>query len=501
MKNLFTVILRLLTCINNNCMKKEINLLIYSILPFSMLGAPVPKNSIKKPNFVFFITDDISPRDLGIYGNKKIKTPNLDKLASKAVVFDNAYLTASSCSPSRCSIITGRYPHNTGAPELHMQLPESQLSLAKIFKNFGYYTLISGKNHIAKPEQLGFDIYSDSRPSGAENWIKHLKERPKEKPFFFWFASHDAHHGFSFNELAPIYKTDEIEVPPMLYDGEGTRKELAAYYHEVSRTDYYVGKIMDELEKQGILENTYFIYCSDNGRPFPRCKTYLYDSGIKTPLLVMGPKIDSSRCKSIVSSIDFAPTFLDLARIDKPNSFQGISFKKLLKGENDGVREVAFAERNWHVYQCHERMVRFDDYLYIWNAWPEKYNVSGESSCYAFPAAKEYWEAAAKGLLTKSQLLMTRKNQPKELLFNVVKDPYQSNNIVDSVEYKPILRKMRKLLSQWKNETGDSVPVHPTPNRQPLHKRVGKTPKRGEFAGQKNNAISINNSGPYRLSH
>ena len=97
-----------------------------------------------RPNFIFFITDDISWNDLGCYGNRKVKTPNLDKIAHEGVVFDNAYLTISSCSPSRCSIITGRYPHNTGAPELHTELPKDQFIFPQALQKSGYYTVLSG---------------------------------------------------------------------------------------------------------------------------------------------------------------------------------------------------------------------------------------------------------------------------------------------------------------------------------------------------------------------
>ncbi len=467
--------------------------LTLTILPLTMLASAQQK----KPNFVFFITDDISPNDLGIYGNKQIKTPNLDKLAKKSIVFENAYLTASSCSPSRCSIITSRYPHNTGAPELGMSLPKDQLTVTQVLKNNGYYTVLSGKNHIRNSKSMGFDVCSDSKPAGAEKWVGHLKDRPKDKPFFFWFASHDAHHPFQFNKLAPHYKPSEVPVPPMLYDGPETRKELAAYYHEVSRSDYYVGEVIKELENQGIFDNTYFVFCSDNGRPFLRCKTYLYESGIQTPLLISGPKVKPGRSKSLISSIDFAATFLDLAGIKRPEFFQGRSFQNVLKNPEEAHRKTLFAERNWHIYQSHERMVRIGDYMYIWNAWPHKHNVAGESACYAFPTVKEYWEAGKQGKLTPKQLEFTQLPKKAELLFNVERDPLQMNNLSDSVEYQDMLKKFRKVLNKWQVDTGDTVPTNPTPNRQPLHKRVKKLPKRREFAGQKTNAKAINNPGQF----
>ena len=463
-------------------------------------AATAPNPGTPKPNFIFVITDDISPDDLGPYGSKQVKTPNLDQLAERALVFDNAYNVISSCSPSRCSIITGRYPHNTGAPELHTKLPPDQATFVQLLRDAGYHTAISGKNHMAAAEQLGFNEESDSKPAGSEKWIQHLQSRPGNKPFFFWFASHDAHYDFDINDHAPVYDPDRITAPPMMIDGPKTRAELAGYFHEVSRTDHYVGEIIKELKAQDILDNTYIIYCSDNGRPFPRCKSYMYQSGIQTPLIIAGPGVSSGRSASLVSSIDYSATILELAGIDKPATVQGVSQVAVLKDPTASVREIAFAERNWHVNQLHERAVRTGDWLYIWNAWPNRHNVSGESSWEKFPAAAELWEAAANGTATDYQALLTLPEQPPEMLFNVKEDPYQFRNLVDNPEYADILKKMRAHLDRWKQATGDSVQTNPTQDRQPL--RGGSNYpgwKHREFPGAANQASRINDPGPVHL--
>ncbi|MEM9659849.1 MAG: sulfatase, partial [Planctomycetota bacterium] len=344
-----------------------------------------------RPNFIFFITDDVGARDLSVYGNDAIETPNLERIAARGLVFDNAWLTTSSCSPSRCSMITGRYPHNTGAPELHTELPSTQRTFVEALQQAGYHTVLSGKNHMAPPQRLGFDVVSDSHPSGSENWVEHLRDRPADKPFFCWFASHDAHRAWHINDKAPTYEPDDVWTPPMLYDGPITRADLAAYYHEVSRTDHYAGELVRELERQGIADNTYFIYCSDNGRPFPRCKTYLYESGLRTPLIVSGPDVASGRTDSLVSAVDFSATILELAGVPSPETIQGISFKPILSDPLAVVRDVAFGERNWHVFQLHERAVRQGPWLYVWNAWPDRHNVCSESADLRIPSAEELW--------------------------------------------------------------------------------------------------------------
>jgi arylsulfatase A-like enzyme len=454
------------------------------------------------PNFIFMITDDVSPDDLGPYGNPVVKTPNLDLMAKRGLVFDQAYLTISSCSPSRCSIITGRYPHNHGAPELHTTLPAGQKTFVQSLRQAGYHTVLSGKNHMTKPKDLGFDISSDSGPSGSEKWLDHLRDRPQDKPFFCWFASHDAHHGWQVNDKAPTYDPAKIPVPPMLADGPETRKELANHAHEVSRTDHYLGVLYAELERQGVADNTFVIYCADNGRPFPRCKTYLYDSGIKAPLLVTGPGVAPGRTGSMVSSIDFSATILDLAGVAKPETIQGVSFAPVLKDPSAKTRDVAFSERNWHVYQNHARSVRHGDFLYIWTPWPHLPGVSAESAMFRFPAAKELWDDAAAGKLSEAQALLTKTPQPAEMLFHTGRDPHQFNNLSANPEFSDTLTQMRGLLDRWKEQTGDSVPDHPTPDRQPLHQGADRKDfKRGEFPGAAKNATGINHPGPVLIDH
>jgi N-sulfoglucosamine sulfohydrolase len=225
----------------------------------------------ERPNFVFFITDDVSAEDLGCYGSEFAQTPNLDRMAAEGLRFTNAYLSISSCSPSRCSIVTGRYPHNTGAPELHTSLPKTQTTFVQALQSSGYHTVISGKNHMGKAPDLGFDVSSGGKgPGKEEDWVKLLAERPTDKPFFCWFGSSDAHRGWQADDTAPTYDPEKVPVPPYLFDGPKTRKDLADYWHEVSRTDFYLGELRKELKRQGIEKNTYIIYCADNGRPFPR---------------------------------------------------------------------------------------------------------------------------------------------------------------------------------------------------------------------------------------
>ncbi len=451
----------------------------------------------ERPNFIFFITDDISFDDIGPYGNKFVKTPNLDRMAKEGLVFDRAYLTTSSCSPSRCSMITGRYPHNTGAPELHMTLPEDQVTFVQQLKEAGYHTILSGKNHMneKRSDALGFSQVSRGKgPSASEDYVELIQNRPKDQPFFAWFGSNDAHRNWDLGSDTVTYDPAEIEVPPYMVDGPETRKDLAAYYGEVSRSDLYIGKLMAALEQEGIAKNTYLIYCTDNGRPFPRCKTRMYDSGSKTPLLIWSPgNIQPARTESLASTIDFAPTFLELAGVKPSPTIQGVSLAPILKDSKAVVRDVAFTERNWHVYSAHERAVRHGNWLYIKNAFPEFAALSVESDPNAYPAAIEYWEYQRAGKLSPSQMDVQLAPRPSVELYRTDTDPHQFTNLAGQVEHAEIEKKLSKVLGAWSEQTGDTVPESPTPTRKKGGPQQGI---RSEIPGQSKQAERIHNRGP-----
>ena len=418
----------------------------------------------RQPNFIVFIADDAAWNDCGPYGNTQIKTPNINKLAEDGLVFDNAYLTTSSCSPSRCSILTGRYPHSTGAPELHMPLPANQILFAGQLQEAGYYTAVAGKYHIG-PKRAEFDTIYGGGPSGCENWVKALEERPKNKPFFLWLAAIDPHRNYQSNTIPEPHNPENVTVPPFLPDADSTRKDLALYYDEISRLDSYLGKVMDELKLQGIDDNTLVIYMTANGRHFPRCKTRMYDSGIKTPFIVRWPGvIQKGRTKSMVSSIDIAPTFCELAGAVLPETFQGISFAPILYQPEKETRKYIAAEHNWHDYQAHERAIRNRDFLYIRNAFPE-FNASPPADAVRSLTYQEMIKLNEEGKLNEVQKDCFITPRFAEELYDVRKDPYQLNNLVENKEYIRDLEEMRKLLDDWITTFDDKIPENPTPDK------------------------------------
>ncbi len=436
----------------------------FILLASFMLFVSCSQEQKKQPNFIVFIADDAAWNDCGPYGNLKIKTPNINKLGEEGLVFDNAFLTTSSCSPSRCSILTGRYPHSTGAPELHQKLPHNQVLFAGELQKVGYYTAVAGKYHIGDP-RAEFDSIYGGGPSGCENWMRAIKNRPKDKPFFLWLAAIDPHRDYQPNTIPEPHTLDQITVPPYLADNDSTRKDLGMYYDEISRLDSYLGQVMQELKVQGVDENTLVIYMTDNGRPFPRCKTRMYDSGIKTPFIVRWPeKLTKGRTDALVSSIDIAPTFCELAGAEKSETFQGISFVPVFNNYEAETRDYIAGEHNWHDYQAFERAVRNKNFLYIRNTFPEL-NASPPADAVRSITYQEMIRLHEKNELNENQLDCFEIPRVAVELYDVVNDPYQLKNLVFDSRYAKELLKMEKLLDDWKNMYNDTIQGSPTPDK------------------------------------
>ncbi len=241
--------------------------------------------SPSKPNILVIIADDMAAEDCGAYGHPKIRTPNIDSLAREGMKFTRAFLTCSSCSPSRSSILTSRYPHNTSAEQLHWPLPSDQVMVSSVLRDAGYWTAAVGKWHLGDPAKRQFDKIVPR----FDETVPTLRNRPRDRPFFLWAASSDPHRPYQPGAIAKPHVTADAVVPPYLPAVQEVRDDLALYYDEITRLDAAIGEVFDELKRQNALDNTLVVFMSDNGRPFPRCKTTVYDSGIRTPLIALSP--------------------------------------------------------------------------------------------------------------------------------------------------------------------------------------------------------------------
>jgi len=449
-------------------MKATLPLVLLPLLTSLLVAAEPPASEKQRPNIILIIADDLGAEDSGPYGGKGVRTPNLDRMAKDGMKFTNAFNTCSSCSPSRSSIITGRYPHNTGAECLHMPLPKEQVTFVEKLKEAGYWTAQAGKWHLGSDVVDRFDLVrtdnvgktgTQKDGSGCELWVNTLEERPKDKPFFMWFAAHDPHRSYSEGTLPVPHKPEETEVPPYLPDAPPTRKDLAMYYDEIGRLDGYVGKLMEELKREGVLDNTVVFFITDNGRPFPRCKTSVYDSGIQSPLLVQWPDRikPGSTCDSLVSSVDLAPTILALAGLPSPETFQGKSYAGLLSDPKGTIRDKIFAEHNWHDFAAYERAIRTPQFKYIRNFWPELPGTPPADAANSL-TFREMRRLRDAGQLTPDQMACFIKPRAEEELYDVKADPQELKNLAGDPKYAVTVKELREQLDSWRKETNDTIP-------------------------------------------
>ncbi len=480
----------------------------------SLLLVVALRGAASRPNIVIIIGDDISAADIGCFGNPGIRTPNIDRLAAGGLAFDNAYVTASSCSPSRCSLIASRYPHNLEtAAELHGPLPAGLPLLPQLLRDAGYYTLQSGKAHFGEtpgrvtgPALAGFEVTGDGEldelaggRSGANRWVDRLRERPRDRPFFMWFAAHDAHRVWDAESFTGMARSGDVRVPSELVDTPETRTDLAHYYDEIMRLDYHVGEVVRELERQQVLDSTVVVFLTDNGRPFPRAKTRLYEDGIKTPLIVRAPHVipRSGRTDALASTIDLAPTLLEIAGIARPATFQGVSLLPVLQDPRASVRDYVFAEQNWHNFAAHVRMVRQGNFVYLRNAWPER-PLPGASDTYYTPSAEALKALRDAGRLNPLQADIFLKPRPTEELYDLARDPRQAVNLALVSKPPAALSQLRAVLDRWTKETGDTVPEKPTADNIELATGKRSALLRGEPPGAAARAMRINLPGPVR---
>jgi len=420
--------------------------------------------SQNKPNIVVFIADDAG-MDFGCYGNKNIKTPNIDKIAESGMRFAKAFLTSPQSSPSRTSMMTGQFAHTIGTEDLHMPLDEKTKMMPYYFRKIGYYTGCMFKQHWGPNGTAQFDcvvkskkdpILGDLSDYSFENYKKFIDNR-KKNPFFLWVGFTDPHRSYNREKCPQINAPQTTEIPPYLVNASPTRRDMADYYDEISRMDRSIGKMMKYLEDKGLMDNTVIVFLSDNGKPFPRAKGTLYDSGIQTPLLFKWTnKIQKSTVHSngLVSTIDLAATLLDIAGTSMGDSVYSRSFKALLFDHTRHGRDYVFSERNWHDTDEYIRSVRTENMKLIYNAYWQiphgtSMDLSTSLSWYDLKAAQR------KGTITKNQMQLFVSPRAMVEIYDLKKDPNELDNVADIAEYVEKGIPLAKLLTEWQKSTKD----------------------------------------------
>jgi arylsulfatase A-like enzyme len=402
-------------------------------------------------------------RWLGVYGHPGVSSPCLDRLAAEGILFTRAHAAAPQCSPSRGALFTGRYPHSNGLIGLAhhgFEYRAGVRTLPQILSDAGWYSALFGMQHeTSYPSVLGFDEFDVSN-SHCEYVVARAQEWLTESallengggPFLLTAGFFETHRPWSSERYKPA-PLEAVEVPDYLPDIAEVRGDFADFYGAIAVADVAVGRLLDTLANTGLDANTWVVFFSDHGAPFPRAKSMLYDAGTGISLIIRPPKrlgIAAPRVyDELFSGVDLLPTLLDVFGIEIPADVQGISHANNLLEPTDTapIRQQVFTEKTYHDSFDPMRAIRTKEYSYIENYAP-RHLVDLPLDIQDSPSGKAVAPFVAGP-------------RPARELYDLLEDPTELNNLLagdqrDRVE--PIANELALRLHEWRIQTGDVCP-------------------------------------------
>lgn len=441
-----------------------------------------------RPNVLLILSDDHSVPYLGCYGNPDLKTPNIDRLAKEGIRFQNAFVTAPQCVPSRASIMTGRSTVDVGMLRFTAPLDRNIITYPELLKAQGYYIGVCGRtyhldgagpketievfkenNMITFPDRFDYVKVANKKndEETAPQFEEFLNKVPDGKPFFMQACFHDPHRIFTAFEFEPNPET--IKVPANMPDTKLLRKDLAGHYGEIQRLDFHVGQLLEILKKRGMLDNTLILFMGDNGAALLRGKGTLYNCGLHVPLLARYPKLIKPGLVSdiLISGEDIGPSILDAANVKPDAKMTGKSFLGAMKGDKKEIREFAFAVRGTHGGSLPGNSASFDlsrsvfnkHYKFIYNPM---FNLPYHPVDFA---GQDFWLELiklhqAKALPEKFETTyIFTESRPMFELYDLENDPDEFKNLSGKKEYENIEYQLKTVLQKWMIINRDVVPL------------------------------------------
>jgi arylsulfatase A-like enzyme len=429
-----------------------------------LAAAPVPAKPPKPLNILWLIAEDLGPH-LGCDGTKEVWTPNLDALARSGVRYTRCFTTAPVCSPSRSAFMTGMYQTAIGAHNHRSHrddgcgLPTGVRVLTDWFRDAGYFTA----NVRQTPEHFGFrgtgktdwNFAYTGKPFDSDRWA----DLKTHQPFYAQINFQETHRKFHAPKRAdPAH----VLLPPYYPDHPVTRTDWAEYLDSVTELDRKVGRVLQQLEADGLADNTVVVFFGDNGQAHVRGKQFCYDEGLRVPLIIRWPKnfpppkhfkpgtVDDR----LLAAIDLAPTMLALAGAPKPATMQG----EIFLGDKAGPpRRYVFGARD----RCDETVFRFRTvrdarYRYIRNFTPDRpFLQANEYKEKSYPVWNLLKQLHAEGKLTPAQEFLCAPTMPAEELYDLKTDPHEIRNLAESSAHQKELKRLRAALEQWIEATND----------------------------------------------
>jgi uncharacterized sulfatase len=434
-------------------------------VPFAALARESKER--QRPNILWTSVEDMS-LNLGCYGDPDAITPTLDQMAKDGICYTNSFASAPVCTPSRCSIITGMYASSLGAQHLRDSIakPKHILCFTEYLRKAGYYCTNNSK------QDYNFNAPPEAWDESSRN--AHWRKGPKGKPFFSVFNFVDTHQSrtrYNENDLKRInaklpenkrHDPKKITVWPFYPDTHNVRVNIAAYHTQITIMDELVKGLLDQLDADGLAEDTIVFFFSDHGMGLPRGKRWLHDGGLRVPLLVRFPKKYEHLAPGkpgdtedrLVNFVDYAPTMLSLLDIEIPKYMEGKAFlgekkaskRKWILGIRDRVDEVVFCGRTIHDGR----------YQYIRTFKPHRPRMSYCAYSERTQIRQELRRLDAEGKLKGNEAWLMQRQTPAEEFYDTKNDPYQFNNLALEPKYAEQIKDMRTILRQRMSELYDA---------------------------------------------
>ena len=412
----------------------------------------------KQPNVVIVIADDLNKDCVGVYGNKDIKTPNIDRLASQGMRFNLAYTSTAMCAPTRQQMYTGLYPVKSGVYPNHSKVKLGTKSLVHYLTALGYRVGLSGKKHFGPPDSYPFENISNKVDPEA---IRKFIEIDSEKPFCLLVTSNSPHVPWKAGE-ASQYDPAKLTVPPYWLDTPEMRQSLTRYYAEITDLDREVGECMRILAETGHEKNTALIFTTEQGAQYPGCKWTCYENGLNVGFIVRWPGVvkPGSVSDAMIHYVDVTPTLVEMAGGKPIAGLDGRSFLGVLQGKTD--------RHNTVTYGVHTQMnaigtpptgypvrsIRAGRWKYIMNL---NHTVTFNNALIKNDK-ENYWESWVREGKTDpraAKLVKRYLNRPAEELYDLSKDPHELNNVATDPKREKLKSRLKSRLEKWMVSQGD----------------------------------------------
>lgn len=400
-----------------------------------------------RPNILWLTCEDMGPH-LRCCGDEYSITPNLDRLAARGCIYGNAWSNAPVCAPARTTIISGLYPTATGSEHMRSmtRMPAGWKMFPGYLRDAGYYCTNNVKEdyNLEKPE----GTWDDSSRKA------HWRNRKSGQPFFAVFNNEATHEGQirrSATNQNFLHDPEKARIPAYHPDTIEVRKDWAQYYDNITTMDKQFQARLDELEQDGLVEDTIIVFFGDHGPGMPRNKRFPYDSGLHVSIVAVFPEkyrhlapkdfTVGGRSNRLVGFVDLAPTMLSLAGVKPPLFYQGHAFAGPYEASPRAYL-FGFRGRMDERYDL-MRTARDQRYSYIRNYNPHK--IYGQYIAYLWgtPTTRVWEQLYRQGKLKPPQTCFWE-TKPAEELYDLQADRDEVNNLAKSPTHQPTLKRFRK---------------------------------------------------------